>query len=146
MATLPSNAVAPLGLGKERSGRDVWYLPLEPRVSVRKRNVMVRTPVAKPGTQGGTVKQRWSSDDYEVSIEGTLIGADGQYPETDVSTLRGLLDHRKELLVVCPLLDVLGIGLLAVEEYELPYTPGQANQEYRIKAYSDADFELIVPA
>ena len=42
-------------------------------ISLQGQNIIVRRHVNK-GAVKGTIKERWSQDDYTISIEGILIG------------------------------------------------------------------------
>lgn len=75
----------------------------------------------------GSIKERWTQDDYSVRIEGILMGMDGKYPEADVAKLRSFCEagHVKALN---PLLEIFGISQLAIESWDIPFTSGTINQ------------------
>lgn len=135
--------VWPLGLGLKRDGSDLWTLPWEPLVSVRGRNVVVRSVVAKR-RERGTVKQLWTTDDYAVSIEGRFQATTEDELLGQIERLRKLCEAPQSLYVQCPALEPYGITLLAVEDWELPFTAGEWNQDYRLLAFSDNDFDLLI--
>ena len=129
----------PLYLSKE--GEEEWLLPYEPLVKVSGKNVLVRKQVAK-GKVRGTIKERWSQDDYTVNISGIFIG-NGAYPYDDVSRLRNLCEEAK-LIVRSPILEVFSINRIVVESYDIPFTAGIENQAYEINAYSDDIYKLLL--
>lgn len=134
--------VLPLRFQLEESGSQEWLFPLEPMISLNGQNILTRRHVSK-GTIKGSIKERWTQDDYTVRIEGLLMGEDGKYPEEDVSRLRAFCEagHVKALN---PLLEIFGISQLAIESWDIPFTSGTANQNYSIQAYSDDIYKLLL--
>ncbi len=132
----------PVQLGLKRDGSDLWTLPLEPVVSVKGGKTLIRRNIAK-GQGLGTVKEQWSQDDYEISIDGLLQG-DGVFPEQDMSRLDALLKAGQSLMIRSLLTDIVGVGLICISSWDYPATPGLENQAYRISGYSDQDFDLII--
>lgn len=134
--------VMPLRFQLEESGAKEWLFPIEPMVSLNGQNILVRRHVSK-GTIKGSIKERWTQDDYTVRIEGILMSRDGKYPDEDVTTLKNFCEagHVKAL---CPLLEVFGISQLAIESWDIPFTTGVTNQNYTITAYSDDIYKLLL--
>ena len=134
--------VLPLRFQLEESGSKEWLFPLEPIISLNGQNILTRRHVSK-GNIKGSIKERWTQDDYTVRIEGLLMGEDGKYPEEDVSRLRAFCEagHVKALN---PLLEIFGISQLAIESWDIPFTSGTANQNYSIQAYSDDIYKLLL--
>lgn len=133
--------VMPLSFQLEESAEE-WLFPLEPMISLNGQNVLVRRHVSK-GTIKGSIKERWTQDDYTVRIEGILMSREGKYPEEDVATLKNFCEagHVKAL---CPLLEIFGISQLAIESWDIPFTTGVTNQNYTITAYSDDIYKLLL--
>ncbi|MFC5408005.1 DUF6046 domain-containing protein [Larkinella bovis] len=133
----------PLRLGLKRDGSDLWTLPIEPLISMRGRNIIVRRNISKK--KGiGSVKEIWSQDDYTIRIRGIFMSSvEGEMPESNLSTLKQLLEAKQSLTISCKLTDIMGVTLFAPEEWELPETSGLKNQYFQISGYSDQDFELI---
>jgi hypothetical protein len=134
--------VLPLRFQLEESGSKEWLFPLEPMISLNGQNILTRRHVSK-GTIKGSIKERWTQDDYTVRIEGLLMGEDGKYPEEDVSRLKAFCEagHVKALN---PLLEIFGISQLAIESWDIPFTSGTTNQNYTIQAYSDDIYKLLL--
>lgn len=134
--------VLPLRFQLEESGAQEWLFPMEPMISVNGQNILVRRNVSK-GKIRGSIKERWTQDDYSVRIEGILMGMDGKYPEADVAKLRSFCEagHVKTLN---PLLEIFGISQLAIESWDIPFTSGTINQNYTIQAYSDDIYKLLL--
>lgn len=132
----------PLSLKLEEPGAREWLLPLEPMISLTGKHIIKRRQVNK-GQIRGSIKERWAQDDYEITIEGVLIGTDGQYPEADVVRLKNFCEAAA-VNALSPLLEIFGISRLVIESWEMPFTAGQANQNYTIKAYSDDVYKLLL--
>lgn len=134
--------VMPLRFQLEESGAKEWLFPIEPMISLNGQNILVRRHVSK-GTIKGSIKERWTQDDYTVRIEGILMSRDGKYPDEDVATLKNFCEagHVKAL---CPLLELFGISQLAIESWDIPFTTGLTNQNYTITAYSDDIYKLLL--
>lgn len=134
--------VMPLRFQLEESGAKEWLFPVEPMISLNGQSILVRRHVNK-GTIKGSIKERWTQDDYTVRIEGILMSREGKYPDEDVATLKNFCEagHVKAL---CPLLEIFGISQLAIESWDIPFTTGLTNQNYTITAYSDDIYKLLL--
>jgi hypothetical protein len=134
--------VMPLRFQLAESGAKEWLFPVEPMSSLNGQNILVRRHVNK-GTIKGSIKERWTQDDYTVRIEGILMSREGKYPDEDVATLKNFCEagHVKAL---CPLLEIFGISQLAIESWDIPFTTGLTNQNYTITAYSDDIYKLLL--
>lgn len=122
---------------------DWWLFPIEPLISLTGRNIIVRRQVSK-GKIRGSVKERWTQDDYQINIEGALMDLTSQnYPTEDVKRLRAVCEAAK-LKVRCPLLEIFSINQIVIENYEIPFTAGIQNQAYKITAYSDDIYKLFL--
>ena len=119
-----------------------WLLPYEPQVTIQGSNVLVKKQVSK-GEVRGTIKERWSQGDYHISISGILMGEKGQYPSEDVKTLRSYCEAGK-VLVKSPQMELFSITQIVVEDWNIPFTSGQANQAYTISAVSDDIYKLLL--
>ena len=124
-------------------GEDWWLLPYEPIISVNGKNVIVKKQVAK-GKVRGSIKERWSQDDYQISISGILIDPSGtEYPEEYVTKLKRLCEGAT-VQVMCPLFEIFSINRIVIESYDFPFTSGPANQAYTINAVSDDIYKLLL--
>ena len=132
-----------------------YLLPYEPMVSISGKNIIVRRSVAKTSTQAskhfkGTIKERWSEDDYEITITGVLIGSimtgdvSQCYPREDFLKLKAAMTAPQRLKVFCEPLQLLDINYIVIEEFSFPFTKGENVQAYSIKAYSDFDHKLLL--
>ena len=134
--------VMPLSLRLDVEGAEEWLLPEEPLISITGQNLITRRHVSK-GRLRGSIKERWTQDDYTVKIEGLLLGRDGRYPKNDVEQLRRYCEAGK-VKVLCPLLEIFGITQIAIESWDIPFTSGTTNQNYEITAYSDDIYKLLI--
>ena len=119
-----------------------WMLPYEPQVTIQGSNVLVKKQVQK-GAVRGTIKERWAQGDFSITINGILIGEEGQYPEDDVKQLRSFCEAGK-VLVKSPQMELFSINQIVVEDWNIPFTAGQANQAYTINAVSDDIYKLLL--
>ena len=134
--------VMPLSLRLDVEGAEEWLLPEEPMISITGQNIITRWHVSK-GRLRGSIKERWTQDDYTVKVEGLLLGRDGRYPKNDVERLRRYCEAGK-VKVLCPLLEIFGITQIAIESWDIPFTSGTTNQNYEITAYSDDIYKLLI--
>lgn len=134
--------VMPLSLRLDVEGAEEWLLPEEPMISITGQNIITRRHVSK-GRLRGSIKERWTQDDYTVKVEGLLLGRDGRYPKNDVERLRRYCEAGK-VKVLCPLLEIFGITQIAIESWDIPFTSGTTNQNYEITAYSDDIYKLLI--
>lgn len=79
----------PLKMRREGDA-EYWLFPNEPIITIHGKNVIAKKQVAK-GKVRGSIKERWSQDDYQVNISGILMDPLG-YPEEDVKKLRSLCE------------------------------------------------------
>lgn len=134
-------------------GSNWFLLPYEPIISVSGGNEVVKRNVAKWNKdfthKRGTIKERWSQKDYEITITGVLMGnqLDGKFeesfPREDFQKLKALLENAGEIHVNCPLLEQLEIHKIVVETFDFPFSKGENVQGYSIKAVSDDTYNLL---
>ena len=132
-------------------GRE-FLLPYEPMLSISSKNNIVKRTVAKADDfkYQGTVKERWSRDDYEIKITGVLIGSiltgdvSQCFPKYDFEKLRDILQLRKNWKINCSPLELLGINSIVIYDMNFPFTKGENVQAYEITAKSDFDYNLLL--
>jgi len=135
-------------------GSNWFLLPYEPIINVSGGNEVVKRNVAKwkkdISHTRGTIKERWSQKDYEISITGVLLGKqlDGRFeesfPRQDFEKLRKLLETADDIYVNCPLLELLDIHKIVIEDFDFPFSKGENVQGYVIKAVSDDSYNLLI--
>lgn len=135
-----------------RSSKDenFWLLPWEPMINISASNIIAKRRVAKAGkNQIGSIKERFSTDDYEITISGAFIGrkmtgkpAD-TYPRYEMEKLRDYLLAAESIQILCEPLQILGINYIVIESVSFPFTKGENVQAYEIKAVSDFPYSLI---
>ncbi len=143
--TPPSEQFFPLAFSKTGITGDIWYLPFEPMINISGKHNIIRRTVAKPipdKSPIGTIKERWSTDDYEIQISGIIMGAlergssEQCYPKDDFQKLKDYLTSGR-IYIYCEPLSLLNIFAIVVEDFDFPFTKGENVQAYTIKAYSD---------
>jgi len=121
---------------------NAFSFPIDPFISLSFKNTIIRRQVAKGSTRG-TVKERWTEDDVEITITGIFISDDNNMPEA-VSRLHEYFELHESIEVECALLNSRYIYRIVIESLDLPHTKGSGNQAFQIKAYSDDVFQLLV--
>lgn len=134
---------------KLKNDPQFWLLPIEPIITLGGANEIIRRRVAKSSSgasnRRGTIKERWAQDDYSISIDGMISRFDEWgYPRTDVENLRRLVESREPIEVQNELFDIFGITRIVIETYDFPFTKGENNQAFRISAFSDDDWDLLI--
>lgn len=135
--------IVPFSIGLTEN--NLWTLPVEPLLSLRGGNIISKRSVAK-GKGRGTIKERWSQDDYEITLSGLLMNPSNlnAYPDEEVIKLRELCEARQALFVDCPALSRFDITRIVIESYDFPFTKGENVQAYSIKALSDDVTDLLI--
>jgi hypothetical protein len=123
-------------------GLDDFTFPIDPIITLGFKNVITRRNVSK-GDKRGSVKERWTEDDVDITISGVFISKDDSYPE-EVGKLQAFFKQRQAIDVVCKLLNERQVNQIAIESLDLPFTKGMNNQAFEIKAYSDDVFTLLI--
>jgi hypothetical protein len=119
-----------------------FKFPIDPIISLSFRNIITRRTVAKSNKRG-TVKERWTEDDVEISIYGAFSSQDGAYPR-EVEALRKYFEYRGQIDVRCSLINQHDIFSIVIESFDLPHTKGLENQAFIIKAFSDDVYNLLI--
>ncbi|AUS04483.1 DUF6046 domain-containing protein [Pseudotamlana carrageenivorans] len=132
-----------------------YLLPYEPMITIAGKNSIVRRNVAKAKTVNGqlisgSIKERWTQGDYEITITGVLIGSlltgdmEDCFPISDFEKLRDFMIAPRRIKVYCEPLRILGVDYIVIEDFSFPFTKGENVQAYEIKAYSDFDYKLLL--
>ncbi len=139
---IPMSMPLQMKLVTSADSAEFWTLPLEPLVSISGKNIIIKRYVNKSAVRG-SIKERWTQDDYSINIQGALINLNNPdaYPDADVRELRSFCEA-SSVYVASPLLEIFGITRMVIEDYEFPHTSGISNQNYIIRAVSD-DMEQI---
>lgn len=145
----------PLSFSLTQDG-ERFLLPYEPMINISGSNTVIRRNVAKfnngPGQSPvfGSVHERWSQNDYEITITGALIGSimtgdvSDCYPISDFRDLSAICTTAKSIYVFCEPLHLLNINKIVIESFSFPFTKGENVQAYEIRAYSDNDPNLLI--
>lgn len=137
----------PLRLALSSSPDDTFTLPLDPIVSISSSNLIVKREIAK-STITGTVKEKWSNDDWKISVSGvlkTMGDADDEQVEYYIDRLRKLITSDEALVIECDVLNnVFDITRVVVESYSFPFTKGIENQSFMFSLLSDDSYDLEV--
>jgi len=124
-------------------GLDDFKFPLDPIISISSKNLITRRYVNKSQMRG-SIKERWSQDDWEITISGVIISANGEYPVNTLKALRDFCNVPESVDVICPLFNEMDVQRIAIESIDFPFTKGVENQAFVIKAYSDSTYTLLI--
>ena len=121
-----------------------WEVPTEPMISISgKHRIIKRYP--NRSNFGGSIKERWSSDDFSITIKGVLVNfKEERYPEDQVKKLREVCQHKGVIHVENTLCRIFGIRQMVIERFEIPFTQGIHLQSYHISGYSDQLFDNLL--
>jgi hypothetical protein len=141
----------PLAFSRVDEDTSFYTLPWEPLISISGSNEIVKRKVARATNFIGTVKERWSQNDYDITITGSIFGEDmigdqsQAFPRREFELLKEYMTHPKGLIVQCEPLQLLGINRIVVESFSFPFTKGENVQAYEIQAVSDFTIDLLLP-
>lgn len=128
-----------------------WLFPYEPMLTISSGNVIAESNVAKQGDAfRGTVKERWSMKDWDITITGVLFGslmngrAEDCFPSKKLKELFEFLIAAKSIYIYNHALLELGILKVVIYDYSFPFTKGENVQAYEIKCKSDDAFDLLI--
>lgn len=110
--------------------------------TVSRPSIIVKTQIQG---RNGTVKEYISKDDFAITINGIIVGENGQFPEAQVISLQRICEAPVAIPVVSRFLNALQIYNIVVEDYTMPQTAGGiSKQEFTINAISDQPIELQI--
>ncbi len=131
---------------KRKNDSGGWFeFPIEPLISLSLKNIITRRYVAKSDRRG-SIKERWSMDDFDISISGVLKNENGDdlFPEEKVKRLLEIVQSPNEIEVMSVFFQYFNITRMAVESVNFPHTKGWENQNFEIKGYSDYSYQLLI--
>ena len=139
----PNKYQCPVALEIPSSGKR-FVFPTDPLISVTTKNILVRRQVLKSDFRG-TVKERWSQDDFNVNIAGVFISDESHVIEDYVDGLLEMANAAESLKIISDFLnDVYKITRIAIENVDFPFTQGIDCQKFTVKAYSDDEYSLLL--
>lgn len=135
---------------KSTADKDWYLLPWEPLINIEASTRIAERYIAKAGkNQIGSIKERWSLDDFNITITGAFYGQKIRgsmaetYPRYEMERLRDYLLTAEAIQVKCEPLQILNINRVAITSVNFPFTKGESVQAYEIKAKSDFPYNLI---
>jgi hypothetical protein len=110
--------------------------------TVSRPSIIIKTQIQG---KNGTVKEYISKDDYAVTINGIIVGENGQYPETEALALQRMAEAPVPIPVVSRFLNALEIYNIVVVDYSMPQTAGGiSKQDFTLICISDEPLELQI--
>lgn len=134
----------PLRLKRE-SDTEWFEFPIEPLISLKGKNIVVKRYVAK-GTKRGSVKEFWAQDDYDIEIRAFIQNPNSytEYPEAYIRQLRTICESGESIEVQCDLLLMYDISRIVIEDFDFPFTKGENAQACILKCVSDDSYDLLI--
>ena len=129
---------------KYTSDDEGWVqLPNEPIMSLRTNKNIVITTVNR-GKRKGDVIEEINLGGWQIGLEGIIYNDEGDYPESEVSQLRQLLEEPGSLEIKCLLAKVFGIKYVVIKQAQFDRREGQVVNlvTYSLGLQSDEDFDL----
>jgi hypothetical protein len=149
VATPEEQQFFPLSFSFTEGGQR-WTFPYEPMITIASGNNIIKRNVAKQSELFiGTIKERWSRKDFDITVNGALIGAfqkgkpEDCFPKIQMLKLFDFLTYSKEIFIYSYPLELLGITKVVVEDYSFPFTKGENVQAYELKLTSDHGYNLL---
>lgn len=108
-------------------------------------SVSQQKKIIKTEIQGrdGTVKEYIGMDDYEITVNGVITGANGHRPIDEIIGLKKMLDAPIPIEVASAYLQALDIHYLVLDNYTLEETEGGYSfQKFSLNFISDIKQEL----
>lgn len=127
-----------------------YQFKIEPLISVKMKNEIIKRTPAKAKDFVGTIKEYWSQDDYQITMTGFLFGTNEKgsfqdcYPLEDVKILKRLFQSREGIAVENEFLLGLGITRIVIEELSFPFTVGENVQAFEISCISDFTENILL--
>lgn len=121
---------------------DFW-LPNEPLITINGQNVVERTKLT--GIKG-TVKERISTDDISIKIQGIIINEEtDDYPEDQVRALRQIIESQDAVQISNRMLTLFDVHQVAIIAWNFAGIEGHQDcQTYEITCVSDWPVDLIL--
>ncbi len=138
-----TNFIVPLSFALDNA--EPYRLPIDPIISLNGKNIITRRAVSK-SKYAGRIKERWSQDDWIITIQGVLIGADREELALMVENIRTICEQSVTGVdIICNYINnTYGIYRMAIEDYDFPFTRGEENQVFVIRGYSDSVYDLLI--
>lgn len=113
-------------------------------ISFNATKTIVETPL--PGANGPVI-ELVTMNGYDIDIVGIVIGADGNYPEAEISALRDIWRLNESVELVCAITDIwIGLGTkIVMKSVDIPEVGAfEDAQTIRFTAKTDSEFDLII--
>lgn len=121
----------------------VCNLQSDPLIAVSRANDIAKRSVAKPSNPG-TIKESWAVGDWRITISGVVIAKTKEDLANAIREISDICALRESVAVTCNVLNALyNVTNIAIEDLQLPFTPGMLNQQFSITAVSDTSHKLL---
>lgn len=113
-------------------------------LSIKGKKTIVETPLTG---RRGSVKELISVDDYEISLHGVIVGADGNYPEDQIKQFSELYELNESITLISGLSDLVlkkddRIVIKSIDYPEIGHVENA--QIISMTAVTDSSIDLII--
>lgn len=153
-AQLGTRVVSDVFLGHQDPGENFYLDYKQQQIeydSILLQSVNVQASRAKniveTSIQGrsGTIKEFISSDDYDITITGVLVGEQYQFPQEAFDALMSVTDAEAVIPIENDFLDSLGVTDIVIEDKRVNRRQGFPNVvDFEIKAISESEQDLVI--
>ncbi|KAA9041611.1 hypothetical protein FW778_06210 [Ginsengibacter hankyongi] len=126
--------------GRQRTTKPLTLINILFSCSMTKN--IVRTSI--PG-RNGTIKEFVGLDDWQIKINGLIVGGNGHHPADEIIALKNQLIANVPIPVICAYLNNLDINNIVIKDITFEQEAGgYSSQPFTINALSDHDVLLQV--
>ncbi len=131
-ATSPSGDFTSFGRDSSMSDLDFEQV----MITINQNKNIVTTKIMG---KNGTIKEYIGLDDYQIKIEGTFFGKNGQYPASQVQLLQKYCAQiTSPIWITCDYLyELIGVNYIVIKDYNINMESGVSQQKFEINALSD---------
>lgn len=113
-------------------------------ISIKGKKTIVEIPLTG---RRGSVKELISVDDYEISLHGVIVGADGNYPEAEIKKFSDLYELNESITLISGLSDLVlkPDDKIVIKSIDYPEVGHVENaQIISMTAVTDSSIDLII--
>lgn len=113
-------------------------------ISIKGKKTIIETPLTG---RRGSVKELISVNDYEISLHGVIVGADGNYPEAEIKKFSDLYELNESITLISGLSDLVlkPDDKIVIKSIDYPEVGHVENaQIISMTAVTDSSIDLII--
>lgn len=133
----------PVYLKSSLDTKEKLELPIA-TISIKGKKTIVETPLTG---RRGSVKELISVDDYEISLHGVIMGADGNYPEDEIRKFAERYELNESMELISGLSDIVlkQDDRIVIKSIDFPEVGRFENmQVISMTAVTDSSIDLVI--